>query len=352
MKKLLYLIIYFFILFVIFRGFIIKTAGQFGIDIPFSQSLLVSNDGGENWKPINNKYNASADNIIFTSEDNLFLASSSGIFEVKDNEVKSKKGDVKKEISTANYIDEYIQDPNNNETVYAITRGASRSELIVSNDGGENFRRIYIASDVDKILSFKIHPNNSNILYIGTRNGIILQSQDYGTSWQKKKDFSRHPVTAIGINPENEEIFVATGKKAIDPFSFDPFIFEEKFNIYVSNDGGDNFKLWTNKLPKIKQIEFTDSQMYLVSDLKIYTTKNGSVSAINLITPTKNDKINAFTINPKNPNILYVGAGFLLYKSNNGGATWSVTQPPEKGTIKTIRINPFATESILISVAR
>jgi len=73
---------------------------------------------------------------------------------------------------------------------------------------------------------------------------------------------------------------------------------------------------------------------------------------VKIVSSSEKNKITAFTVDPKNSNILYVGMGNLIYLSENDGENWQVIEPPTRGMIEKIKINPADPDTILLSVKK
>lgn len=140
-----------------------------------------------------------------------------------------------------------------------------------------------------RINCIAIDPNNTNIIYVGTPNAGIWKSTDGGANWVQKFNSGNYlAIGAICIDPNNTSIiYVGTGDEAMSSFTY------LGDGIYKSTDGGNT---WQN--------------------LGLQNT--GVISEI--------------SINPSNPNIIYVGTlGNIynlnsnrgLYKTINGGNTWN-----------------------------
>ena len=133
-----------------------------------------------------------------------------------------------------------------------------------------------------------VHPNNSDIMYLGYSGGGIFKTTNNGTTWEPI--FDDQPYLAIGdmaFHPNDPEtIFVGTGDPSITGY---PFIGN---GVYKTTDGGST---WTH---------LGLAEAYIVSKIIVH---------------------------PNNPNIIYAGTMGLpyertndrgLYKSIDGGSTW------------------------------
>jgi long-subunit fatty acid transport protein/photosystem II stability/assembly factor-like uncharacterized protein len=244
-----------------------------------------STDHGQTWAQVNNGINAVIvyDVAIDPQDSTHILAGTiSGVYEKKAQTDWSRL--------TSLTTRSLKFDPNNSQIIYAGIQGF----LVKTIDGGLNWTYSNMLADGNNYVSdIAIDITNTDSIYIAvaSNNGIygeIDRSTDGGNILTKVLD---------GVNQSNENY--AFNAVAIDPadsqhiFAGGGNYFAPKIvgDLWVSVDGGDN---WSR----------TDLQ---------------------------NAIINALLINPQDSNIMYAGAGYSggtdtpLYKSADGGATWSAS---------------------------
>lgn len=355
MKEVLYTIIFLLAVFLIFKGFLVDIAEELGIDLPTSATVFVSENAGSNWEHLDiGKSKVSGENVSFSMQDTLdfSLASSAGVFKIEDSKAVPQNTEIKKDIANG-YISDFVQDPLRSNILYLISRNLTGSHLFVSYDYGENFEKIFVVDNEDKITTLEVSPIYPYTLYVGTQKGLFLESNDSGKTWQKKKSFSPQPILDIAINPRNENIYIALSRKVPDLFSIEQTKASNS-KVLLSKDRGVSFSQIKKLNDKdILQIEVssTSSKIYFVSRRKVFVLKGNSLSQLNLIASTKKSKIGAFTISSKNPNILYTGIEDILYRTDNAGKSWRTIESPRKGKkIKNIEISPKNPNIILLSV--
>jgi photosystem II stability/assembly factor-like uncharacterized protein len=145
-----------------------------------------------------------------------------------------------------------------------------------------------------------IDPSNPNTIYVGSPSGGIWKSTDAGKNWLPLSDkLPQIGVSGIAVDPNNPNtIYIATGDKdASNTYSI---------GVLKSTDGGFN---WNTT-----GLEFTDTRS-LAGDLIIH---------------------------PTNSQILWCATNDGLYKTSNGGTTWTITQHGvfAKGTVRLKPGNP------------
>lgn len=143
----------------------------------------------------------------------------------------------------------------------------------------------YQSSGLGRINVVRIHPNNDNIIWVGTAAGGVWRSTNKGNTWKKMgfTDIMSLGVGDIAISESNPNIiYVATGD---DNGYFQSNIYS--IGIMKSIDGGETWEL-----------------VGLKSGL------GDAIVAARLL------------VHPKNPDIVYAATSKGLFKSTNGGYEW------------------------------
>ena len=115
-------------------------------------------------------------------------------------------------------------DHDTGQTIYAVGRG----EIIRSHDGGETWTKCAATNfqHPQSDTQLAIHPQSSSRIFLATRGGGVLASQDSCQSWQPRNEgLSSLYVNTIVIDPENPDtIYIGADG-----------------GVYVSFDGGENW---------------------------------------------------------------------------------------------------------------
>ncbi len=198
-----------------------------------------------------------------------------------------------------------------------------RDVIYQTTDRGQNWKIIFSAEDAraDRIKTIVINPKNTRELFVGIehridpndsaslRYGRLFTSKDSGTTWTeinvKWVEFKRlHSIEQIVINPVNPQVIYLRGSD----YWLDT-------SIYKSTDGGSTWKI----LPSVSPW------------------------------PTGGNIPTALTIDPSNPDIVYLAMLNInvldVYKSTDGGETWTEADKGlrQKGvSIPCLLVNPIA----------
>ena len=226
--------------------------------------VIKSKDNGKNWK-ITTGWNITEclKVVIDPQYPNIvYAATAYGIFKTIDG---GKTWNKRNRGLTSTFTPTLIIDKNNHDLLFCATeRGIHRSQ-----NAGESWQPVALLGL--GIRTIVQHPDNSDLLALGTEDDGVFISKDHGKTWQQKVQGLTHKtVYALSFSPENES------------------------TIYVGTFQGGIFK-----------------------------TKNGGKSwrAIN-----KNLKIldiHALLVDPKNPETVYAGTlNDGVWMSENGGESW------------------------------
>lgn len=245
-------------------------------------------------------------------------------------------------------------DPFNSKRLYASIADWRRMTVFPvyvtgqSTDGGTNWKFLYVKGILaDAASAIRFDPVNPKSVFIAEYSGDILHSVDQGQTWDTilpPSGISEPELYTLAVDPSNDHIFFAGYNDGI----------------YKSTDQG---KTW-QKL----NLGFTiDSQSLLAIDPQspetVYAAIDSSSNAnyqggvykstdggrhwqeMDTGLSAHNRQIRSMTINPKNPDLLFLGLscnqGPLCYESTNGGELWSGFSEglPDSGAVQSIEID-------------
>jgi photosystem II stability/assembly factor-like uncharacterized protein len=175
---------------------------------------------------------------------------------------------------------------------------------------------------VGRVNALAFDPVNANVIYVGAAAGGFWKSVDGGNSWATTTDaLSSIGVSAIVVHPDNTNIiYIATGDgDAADCYST---------GVLKSTDGGNTFNPtglnWTqvnNRLIRRMLMDRDDPNIILLASTNgIYRTINGGN------TWTQVQTGNFYDIEAKpgtNETTWYASTSSTIFKSTNEGQSWS-----------------------------
>ena len=191
-----------------------------------------------------------------------------------------------------------------------------------------------------RVAAIAVHPTNSNIVYVGGAQGGVWKTTDGGTTWTPLGDSQCSlAIGSITIDPVNPNIvYVGTGE---ENFSGDSYY---GCGVLRTTDGGATWTVLgqgtfqtTSGGARIAKILIdpatagtTNATLYAATTFGLYKSLNGGLSWTQILTKGfgyVNDVVMPAT--PGNPLFAAAGGPFSngangLYKSLDGGLTWSL----------------------------
>ncbi len=263
----------------------------------------------------------------------------------------------------------FILDRNNPDSRMFVSGVVNnRGKIFRTDDNGANWHEIYTEpGDNTFVSSLAQDPWNADIIYAGTNAGTLLKSLDAGGTWKNiggKAEYGPVSNITFDANRHDSISFLSFGNK-----------------MYHSPDGGNTWLDWE----KVKQDERqalaakghpTDSvadaataapaqMLTLVADpsqsgvLYVGTSNVGisrssdsgkNWSKLNIIDSALKFPIRSIAVDPKeSKNIIFV-AGKTIYRSSDGGVTWSVTAINSDRSASVVDYDPFDSRFIFIGI--
>jgi photosystem II stability/assembly factor-like uncharacterized protein len=311
--------------------------------------LFKSLDGGQSWNVINS-------GPFYGSLLVIDPSTPSTLYAIRFGTGLSKSTDGGASWTATGFKDAVIAlavDPGNSNTLYLSTIGplSTRQAIFKSTDGAQSW------SAVDEIIplagSFVFSPDSSTI-YAATQSGGVFKSTDAGTNWGE---------TNTGLRILNIQMLVG------DPVNTATIYAGGAEGLFKSVDGGGSWKkqaaflLFCCALPPglpppallapfppvapasvhSLLIDFTNpSNLYLgtvrtngcsFADILMYKSTDGGATWSNSINRDNsgcNTNLSVMVMDPTNTNTIYLGDGddydgYGLLKSTDGGAHWNAT---------------------------
>lgn len=161
------------------------------------------------------------------------------------------------------------------------------AKILIFGDEGKSWDEIEIVGDKDTVLpsvvfDLKPHPQNSTLIYLGTKGSGLWRSTNGGKSWSKLLDKSK-------ILKSDADVYSVVASRS-DPSVIYLAVFQDKRGrVLKSINGGQNFR-------------------------EIYFTPDGSEVFDLFVDPTSSSRV-----------VIITGNGGL-FKSLDGGNTWVLLQ--------------------------
>ena len=195
-----------------------------------------------------------------------------------------------------------------------------------------------------QVTAIAVHPNNPDILYIGTMWGGVWRTRDGGTSWTPV--FDRAPSLGIGgpgaiaIDPVNTDVlYVGTSSRNGSQFSGDAT--QPPAGLFKTTDGGaswirlgsgypsnapSNANIFFTHIINVVLVDPANSQrLYLASNGGLFVSIDGGLNWTEGTAPAGDvQSLVLDATSPANARVLYAGVrGAGVVQSTDGGQTWT-----------------------------
>jgi photosystem II stability/assembly factor-like uncharacterized protein len=163
-----------------------------------------------------------------------------------------------------------------------------------------------------RLTCMAIHPSSPNTIYVGSPGGGIWKTTNAGSTWQPLTDNNalRMQIYSIAIDPNNQSVvYAGTGENA---------------NVVIkSTDSGQTwFNLGSGPTGFIRKILIhptNSSIVFAAADNGLYRSTNGGTSWTQVSTIPRED----VEFKPGDPNIMYTCGKTRVSISTNGGVNWA-----------------------------
>ncbi len=250
-----------------------------------------------------------------------------------------------KEILSNVFVYDFVISPNDNKVIYAAGLFNNHGRVLVTKDGGATWTQIFNDSLLDNaVRAIVLNPIQTSQVVIGLANGSIVKSADGGLSWQLAKDFNDR---VNRMSWQNGNIFVLLQAKGL----------------YASQDFGINFTQISTSLSSANINNVNDvllnnntslsfnqfyvdavspNLMYITSSVGLYKSLDGGKTWSFIKLPVKEGKsvARAITVANTSSNLVFTNIGSTIYKSTDGGTTWQTQKVATNGEVNYIIVDP------------
>lgn len=211
-----------------------------------------------------------------------------------------------------------------NEAIHAMVQSekdpkvlyvGSKTGIFVSENSGEDWKKIESSTMPLDINSMALDPRNTNTLYAGT-NWRPYKSTDRGKNWRLIKSgmIDDSDVFAITVNFKDNDHLIASACSGI----------------YESLNGGENWKKiqgipsTSRRTRDIVQHPSIAGTVFAGTTQGFWMTTNGGKSWI--LTTARTLEVNSIAVHPEEPNRIFIGTNnFGVMVSNDGGKNFVAT---------------------------
>jgi photosystem II stability/assembly factor-like uncharacterized protein len=249
----------------------------------------------------------------------------------------------------ATFIQSVVIDPENEPAAYA----SSDVQAFVTTDRGQTWTAIAPAS---AFRIWAVDPKASNVLYASgsqSRVGHIYKSIDAGRSWSTADDGISCPfVNDLTIDPqEPSTVYAATRSLLHGPGTI------PCGGLFRSTNGGATWNLLLNAYTSRIVVDPSDSNRLYVfawngSGPNYLARSTDGGASWSPIGPAGDALFpgSVIAIDPTRPMRLYAGAELGLYRSDDGGDSWTALDLPDLAP-ESVALDPFTEGTLYLSGA-
>ncbi len=309
--------------------------------------VLKTSNGGIDWQATNtlkdNKgdiaglsisklaFDPQATDIIYASSNN------SGIYKSNDG------GSTWEQILGQIPILDFVVHPTDSQTIYAAGQFDNRGRALITKDGGKSWNAIYTAANSStSVRSIAVNPNSPQQVAIGMSQGELILSNDGGATWRLAQSYNDRINKILWLNDAMYVLVKGTGIfKSVDSGS----TFQLITASLQSSGNTLNLSIFGNSISQFNQMAaslLNPSTIYVTTNLGLYRTTNGGGSWSFVSMPLHKESAPpvALAIAPSSDNVLYVSSGTNVFKTTDGGNSWSSVDTKVTGSVNALLIDP------------
>lgn len=210
----------------------------------------------------------------------------------------------------------------NPRTWFVAVYQKRRGSLLKSEDGGVTFREVYFVP-LERFGVFDVwQDETSGNVYLATGQGGFFESKDGGVSWRIAQWF---PEGILRIIPHPRI-----------PGTL--YVLDRRGGLFSTKNFGEN---WLNISRVLSSFDGADRNqnlaidpragvLYLGSNYGLIRSSDGGLSwkQVPIIIPPEALPVLSITFHPTEPQTFFISAHSLIYKTSDGGASWSNIASP------------------------
>ena len=311
------------------------------------QGVFKSVDGGKIWEhkvKVEDGYlidGVKISSMVMDSNDSniLYLVTiNNGLYKSENGAASWKKITDENEIlSETIVINDIAIEKGNSDIIYLATLNNGKGELLKSKDGGESWNKSHIVAQAGKaVTAVEIDPIFSNIVYIGTEEiqGGFLKSENKGEDWIALYWFNAKIEDILIDFRNNQGIIVKLSNDILK--SVNGGVEWESLSTDINSSSG--VAVDFAKISSMTMDRHNPFILYINYLNLILKTEDGGETWKRINTPTPSKTAIGTIPQIKQigiiNDIVYYGAGNVLYKSENRGMSWSSYDIPIKGDVR------------------
>jgi photosystem II stability/assembly factor-like uncharacterized protein len=232
----------------------------------------------------------------------------------------------------------------NPKIIYAAGLCVDHGCVLKTTDGGASWNEVYHeASSANPVRAIALNPANSNQMLIGTTLGAVVKSSDGGISWQLANNFTDQVNRILWQN----NIYVLMVNKGLYTSADLGATFTELTGSFKITNGAASLTFTDNNSTAGTYhqvyVDTTDQNLiYFTADKGLYKSTDGGKtwSPQNLPVQPNQTPARSIAVSTSSSNIVYASVGGTIYKSLDAGQTWQTQGIVTTGFVNYILIDP------------
>lgn len=233
--------------------------------------------------------------------------------------------------------------------LFATGEWQGRGKIYQSADAGANWNEVYTEpANGTVITSLAQNPFNPLVLYAGTSTGVILRTNDGGATWKNivfTPTMNGKIVRAITFDPSrNNTIYFLVDGKGVFVSDGNTITIEPASSGVTTSGAGVSGAISLALDPSRSGVIYVGASKGLFRS----TDSGKTFEALNIIESSKKFPIAAVAVNPKNSNEISYVSALTLYKSTDGGVSWSTGQLVSDKSASLLRYDTYNPQILYI----
>ncbi len=233
-------------------------------------------------------------------------------------------------------------DARDTNIIYAGVYQNRLGRLLRSGDAGKNWQEVYrVSREQYAVFAVEIDSYDPSVVYVGTAEGGLLKSIDYGKSWKVIKWFD-DVITDIKVDPyDTRTVFVSTFRKGV-------YKTVDKGGSWQELAGLKNFPKEIEEMQVLVMDNKNPNVLYLGAKYGLLKSFDGGQNwqKVNIVIPPNSVSVSAIALDPLTSAFLYYAAGNVIYRTQDNGQTWTVHPIASTKKVKDIAIDPHGPQVI------
>ena len=231
---------------------------------------------------------------------------------------------------------DFVIHPNDSKTIFVAGYFEERGRALVTRDEGKSWNAIYTAGTSNSSArAIALNPSNPEQVAIGMSQGELILSNDSGATWRLVQSYNDR-INKIIWN--NDGLYVVVRGTGISKSSDGGNTFQLITAGLQSAGNTSNLSIFGSTVSSYNQFAISATNpavMYVTTSLGLYRSFNGGLNWQFVSMPLRQGSVApmAIAIARSSDNVIYVGAGDLVYKTADGGNSWSTADTQTRGNL-------------------